>query len=299
MTLRELRFIVAVAREKNFRRAAEKSFVSQPALSLGIQKIEEELGVQIFERSRSNVSITKIGEKIINQSILVLEEADKIKELSALDNKNLNVPFRLGLIYSIAPYLLPLIIPLLKEEDIENSLEVEENITKNFEEQLKQGLIDAVIMALPLDLEGIETVPLYHEPFEVIVPANHSWSKRKEIKPTDLADHKVLLLDNTHCFSNQVLEACPGIHENSQIFAGNSLETIRNMVASNLGVSVLPKSATCQSYHDPLVKVIPFKRPAPLRTVALAYRKSTAKKNKINEVIKTIQSLNVESFKLL
>ena len=135
MTLRELRVIVAVAREKNFRRAAEKSFVSQPALSLGIQKIEEELGVQIFERSRSNVSITKIGEKIINQSILVLEEADKIKELSALDNKNLNVPFRLCLIYSIAPYLLPLIIPLLKEEDIENSLEVEENITKNFEEQ--------------------------------------------------------------------------------------------------------------------------------------------------------------------
>jgi LysR family hydrogen peroxide-inducible transcriptional activator len=154
-------------------------------------------------------------------------------------------------------------------------------------------------MALPLDLQGIETVPLYHEPFEIIVPANHSWSKRKEIKSTDLAEHKVLLLDNTHCFSNQVLEACPGLHENSQIFAGNSLETIRNMVASNLGVSVLPKSATCQSYNDPLVKVIPFKSPAPFRTVALAYRKSTAKKDKINQVIKTIQSLNVEAFKLL
>ena len=299
MTLRELRFIVSVAQEKNFRRAADISFVSQPALSLAIKKIENELGVLIFERNRTEVSITVIGEKILSQAIIVLDEAEKIKEFALMSKKDFKAPFRLGLIYSIAPYLLPLIIPLLKKEDSNFSLEIEENITKNLEEQLKKGTIDAAIIALPLELSGMETVPLYHEPFEAIVPSQHDWANRKEVKSTDLANQKVLLLDNTHCFSNQVLEACPGLNKNSQIFSGNSLETIRNMVASNLGISVLPKSATSQKYTDPMIKIIPFKSPAPFRTVALAYKKSTIKNNEINEVIKIIQSLSVGAFKLL
>jgi len=299
MTLRELRFIVAVAQEKNFRRAAKKSFVSQPALSLAIKKLESALGVLIFERHQSGVSVTAIGEKILNQAIIVLDEADKIKELSVMSKKNLKTTFRLGLIYSIAPYLLPLIIPLLKKEDSNFSLEIEENITKSLEEQLKEGSIDAGIMALPLDLPGMKTVPLYHEPFEVIVPSQHEWASRTEVKPTHLVNQKVLLLDNTHCFSNQVLETCPGLNKNSQIFSGNSLETIRNMVASNLGISVLPKSATSQKYSDPMIKIIPFKSPAPFRTVALAYKKSTVKNTQINEIIKIIQSLSVDAFKLL
>ena len=302
MTLSELRFIVALAHEKNFRKAAERSFVSQPALSLGIKKIEQELNISIFERSvgaGGDVKITPTGQKIIDQAVIVLEEAAKIKDLSANGDKQLDLPFKLGLIYSIAPYLLPLIIPELRKKAPQMPLEINENITKNLETALKQGSIDAAVIALPFDIPGVATEILYDESFVVIAPLVHRWDVNNTIKAKDLAQEKVLLLDRTHCFSNQVLEACPGIHENSQIFAGNSLETIRNMVASNLGVSVLPKSATCQSYHDPLVKVIPFKSPAPLRTVALAYRKSTAKKNKINEVVKTIQSLNVEAFKLL
>jgi LysR family hydrogen peroxide-inducible transcriptional activator len=152
MTLRELRFIVSVAQEKNFRRAADISFVSQPALSLAIKKIENELGVLIFERNRTEVSITVIGEKILRQAIIVLDEAEKIKEFAVMSKKDFKAPFRLGLIYSIAPYLLPLIIPLLKKEDSNFSLEIEENITKNLEEQLKKGSIDAAIIALPLEL---------------------------------------------------------------------------------------------------------------------------------------------------
>jgi LysR family hydrogen peroxide-inducible transcriptional activator len=252
MTLSELRFIVALAHEKNFRKAAEKSFVSQPALSLGIKKIEQELNLSLFERSvgaGGDVRITPIGQKIIDQATIVLEEAAKIKDLSANGDKQLNLPFKLGLIYSIAPYLLPLIIPKLREHTPNMPLEIYENITKNLENDLKQGSIDAAVIALPFDIPGVAIEVLYDEVFVVIAPLNHRWDVQKNIKAKDLAQEKVLLLDRTHCFSNQVKEACPGLSKNSEIQLGNSLETIRSMVASNLGISVLPKSATA-AQHD-------------------------------------------------
>ena len=158
MTLSELRFIVAVGREKNFRKAAEKCFVSQPALSLAVKKLEEELGIAIFERSRTEVSITQAGQTIIDQAIVVLDEASKIKEIAQQGDGQLKKPFKLGLIYSIAPYLLPLIIPLLRKSAPDMPLEIEENITKILEEKLKKGAIDAAIVALPFDIPGVEVV---------------------------------------------------------------------------------------------------------------------------------------------
>ena len=295
MTLSELRFIVALAREKNFRKAAEKSFVSQPALSLGIKKIEQELSLSLFERSvgaGGDVKITPIGKQIIDQAIIVLDEVAKIKDLSANGYKQLDLPFKLGLIYSIAPYLLPLIIPELKKHAPNMPLQVHENITQNLEAELKSGIVDAAIIALPFDVPGIGIEILYDETFVVIVPLNHRWDKQNKIKAKDLAQEKVLLLDKTHCFSNQVTEACPGLSKNSEIQLGNSLEYIRSMVASNLGISVLPKSATTVKHNNPLVKIISFEDPVPFRRVALAYRKSGVKTEAIKTIVKAIKSVD-------
>tara|TARA_B110000879_G_scaffold194407_1_gene262209 strand:- start:1966 stop:2859 length:894 start_codon:yes stop_codon:yes gene_type:complete len=296
MTLSELRFIVAVGREKNFRKAADKCFVSQPALSLAVKKLEDELGIVLFERSRTDVSITQAGQAIINQAIIVLDEAGKIKEMAQQGDGQLEKPFKLGLIYSIAPYLLPLIIPLLRNSAPDMPLEIEENITKNLEEKLKKGFIDAAIVALPFDIPGIEIENLYEEPFVTVVPVKHPWAQKKTIKADLLASEKVLLLDNTHCYSNQVQEACPGLLKTGEIQGGNSLETIRSMVASNLGISVLPKSATTLRHVNPLVKAIQFDKPIPFRKVVLAYRKSSVKKQALEEVVKSIKKINTLTF---
>ena len=291
MTLSELKFIVAVAKEKNFRRAADKCFVSQPALSLAVKKLEEELNVKIFERSRTEVKVTPVGQKIINQAIVVLDEANKLKDISSVGQEQLKSPLKVGLIYSVAPYLLPLIIPVLRKKTPEMPLDVEENITKNLESSLKSGLIEAAVIALPFDIPGTECIPLYDEEFNVVVPSNHAWAKKKEIIAKDLSGEKVLLLNNEHCFSKQVVEACPELSKKSEVLQGNSLETIRNMVASNLGISVLPKTATAINYNNPLVKIIPFKNPVPFRRIAIAYRKSTVRMEAIEKFFLALKDI--------
>ncbi|MSQ81286.1 MAG: LysR family transcriptional regulator, partial [Candidatus Methylopumilus sp.] len=258
MTLSELRFIVAVAKEKNFRRAASKCFVSQPALSLAIKKLEDELNVSLFERNRTEVTITEIGAKIVEQANIVLEEAEKIKAFAKSGGDPLDGLIKLGMIHSVGPYLLPQIIPILRKLAPKMPLEVEENITANLEAQLKNGQIDAAIVALPFNIPGIQVLPLYQEEFVVAVPNSHPWVERKYINPKDLSDEKVLLLNSGHCFSLQVVESCPDLSKKGEVLQGNSLETIRNMVASNLGITVLPKSATSDRYQNHLIKVIPF-----------------------------------------
>ena len=272
MTLSELRFVVSVAQEKNFRRAAAKSFVSQPALSLAIKKIENELGLLIFERNRMGISLTTVGEKIVNQAQIVLEEVDKIKAMSAAERNTQQVEVKIGLIYSIAPYLLPSIIPLVKNSSPEIILEAEEDITTNLIKKLEEGSIDAAIIALPFVVPGIETQPLYDEPFKVLIPTKHPWNNKQKINAKELKNEKILLLDNTHCFSMQVREACPGISDKAEVQAGTSLETIRNMVASNLGISILPQSATVKNYSNDSINILSFEKikvPTPTRTSAI------------------------------
>jgi LysR family hydrogen peroxide-inducible transcriptional activator len=293
MTLSELRFVVAVAKERNFRRASEKCFVSQPALSLAIKKLEEDLGVMIFERSRIDITPTLIGEKIIEQAIKALEEVNHIREIAKQGNNQLSGAFRLGLIYSVGPYLLPEIIPILRKSAPDMPLDIEENLTAQLEAQLKNGVIDAAVVALPFDVPGINTLPLYDEKYVVMVPADHAWAKRKLIKAEELADENVLLLNTGHCYSHQVLLACPDLSRKGQVLQGNSLETIRNMVASNLGVTVLPCSAATERYINPLVRVIPFDEPVPSRRVAIAWRKSYARELAVTcvaDAIKLIKS---------
>ena len=293
MTLVELKFLVAVAQERNFRRAAEKCYVTQPALSLAIKKLEEELKVIIFERSRTDVKTTEIGEQIVEQASRVLEEAARIKQLAELGKNQLKGALKLGLIHSVGPYLLPEIIPILRKTAPEMPLEVEENLTANLESQLKNGVIDVAIIALPFNVAGLQYRVLYDEEFDVVVPSHHHWATRKNIRPEELSDEKVLLLNSGHCFSNQVTQACPELSRKGEVLQGNSLETIRNMVASNLGITVLPCSATAARYHNPLIKVIPFVSPAPTRRIAIAWRKSFVRLealDKIAEAIKAIES---------
>lgn len=297
MTLSELRFIVAVARERNFRRAAEKCFVSQPALSLAIKKLEDELNVMIFERNHKEVSLTEIGAQIVAQATRVLEEATRVKEIAKQGSNQLVGVFKLGMIHSVGPYLLPEMIPILRKTAPEMPLEVEENLTANLEVQLKNGIIDAAIIALPFDIAGIQVAALYDEDFSVVVPSDHAWGKRKQIQASELSQEKVLLLNTGHCFSNQVTEACPDLSRKGEVLQGNSLETIRNMVASNLGISVLPNTAVGARYANPLIQVIPFADPVPHRRIALAWRKSFVRDQAIEKIITAIKSIPLQEIR--
>lgn len=292
MTLSELKFIVAVAQERNFRRAAEKCFVSQPALSLAVKKLEDELGVVVFERSRTEVSLTDIGSQIVNQANKVLFEAAQIKEIAKLGSNQLMGTLKIGMIHSVGPYLLPEIIPILRESAPEMPLEVEENLTANLETQLRNGVIDVAVIALPFDIAGLQTQALYDEDFSVVVPTSHHWAGRKNIHPEELSDEKVLLLNSGHCFSNQLTLACPELARKGEVLQGNSLETIRNMVASNLGITVLPSSAIAERYLNPLITVIPFVAPAPSRRIALAWRKSYVRFEAISKIIEAVNAVN-------
>jgi len=275
MTLNELRYIVAVARERSFGRAAAKCFVSQPALSVAIQKLEDELGAALFERGKSEITITPVGERIVEQAQKVLEEAARIREIAIGGRNQLVGTLRLGIIHTVAPYLLPDLIVELHAAAPQMPLDIEETLTENLEAGLRTGRIDAAIIALPFDPPGVVTEFMYEEPFQVVVPHGHKWTRRKSIAPDELAGEHTILLNVGHCFRNQVLDACPELNQSgAQVTRTNSLETVRNMVASGLGVSVLPRDALTPRYHSQLVVPVPFTQPAPSRRIALAYRRS-------------------------
>ncbi len=277
MTLTELKYIVAVAQFKHFGRAAKACFVSQPTLSLGIKKLEAELEINIFEReARNELRITEQGEKIIEQAQKVLDQAAQIKTLAQTHQDPLAAPLRLGAIYTIAPYLLPELIPCLHQRAPQMQLRLEENFTSVLSEQLKQGKLDVILIALPFDEPGIMTQAVYDEPFQAVVPANHHWKDRQHIDANELAQENLLLLGPGHCFRDQVLRSCPDCSHSSHLqesLAGGSLETIRHMVASGTGITVLPSSSNQKSTDSSLIKMIPFDDPAPMRRVALAWRK--------------------------
>ncbi|MFA7317996.1 MAG: LysR substrate-binding domain-containing protein [Sulfuricella sp.] len=282
MSLTELRYIVALTRTRHFGRAAEACFVSQPTLSIAIRKLEEELGVTLFERGTSEITMTPIGEQVVAQAQRVLEEASAIKSIAQQGQDQLAGPLRLGAIYTIAPYLLPQLIPALHQLAPNMPLHIEENFTARLNERLKQGDLDVIIIALPFDEPGFVTQALYDEPFRVALPSSHPWSKKETISSAELEQESLLLLGSGHCFRDQVLQACPAAHNRSnaapgsiqKTLEGSSLETIRHMVASGAGITVLPCSAIGKgTSEDSLLAFRPFSAPIPSRRVALAWRK--------------------------
>ncbi|WP_416138585.1 LysR substrate-binding domain-containing protein [Halomonas sp. HK25] len=295
MTLTELRYIVTLAQERHFGRAAERCFVSQPTLSVAVKKLEEELGIALFERSKSTVQVTPLGEKIVEQAQRVLEQTSVIKELANAGKDQLASPLRLGAIYTIGPYLFPHLVPELRRGAPQMPLYIEEGFTGNLRRKLRSGELDAIIIALPFTETDVVTKALYEEEFEVLIPADHPWAERDVIHKEELLKERLLLLGEGHCFRDQILEACPAISQklaspnNTLTAEGGSLETIRHMVASKLGITVLPRSAIgTVHYESGLLVSRPFAPPAPSRTVAIAWRASFPRPKAIDAVTEAI-----------
>jgi len=303
MTLTELKYIVAVAQHKHFGRAAKACFVSQPTLSLGIKKLEEELELSIFEReARNELRITEQGSQIIEQAQKVLDQASQLKALALAHQDPLAAPLRLGAIYTIAPYLLPELIPRLHKRAPQMKLRLEENFTSVLFEQLKQGKLDVILIALPFNEAGIVTQAVYDEPFEAVVPANHHWKDRQQIEANELAQENLLLLGPGHCFRDQVLQVCPDCNSSSNLqesLAGGSLETIRHMVASGTGITVLPSSSKQKAASNPLTVMIPFLEPIPQRRVALAWRKGFTRLDAIEVLRQQILKCSLSGVNML
>lgn len=283
MTLTELRYIVALAQERHFGKAAERCFVAQPTLSVAIKKLEDRLGVAIFERGKSGVQVTPIGQRIVEQAQRVLEESHKIEDLAHAGKNQLTSPLKLGVIYTVGPYLLPHIIPQLRQLAPDMPLEIEENFTGTLRQRLRDGLLDAIIIALPFKEADVLTKPMFDEDFEVLLPADHPLTQETAIAAERLIKEPLLLLGEGHCFRDNIFTACPNIASASRdpkghirtMADGSSLETLRHMVASNLGLTILPQSATGSAlYNDAQVAVRPFLGKAPRRTIALAWRAS-------------------------
>ncbi len=282
MTLTELKYIVALARERHFGRAAEACLVSQPTLSVAIKKLEEELGVQLFERGGIEIAVTPIGERIVEQAQHVLEQTSAIRAIAEQGKDPLAGPLRVGVIYTIGPYLLPQLVRRMIDDTAQMPLLLQENFTVRLLELLRQGDIDLAILADPFPDAGLMSLAVYDEPFVVSVPAAHPWAARQSIRSTELKEQTMLLLGHGHCFRDHVLEVCPELSRYSQssvgiqkTFEGSSLETIRHMVAAGIGITVLPITAcNAPRSDDDLLRYVPFAAPPPSRRVSLVWRKS-------------------------
>jgi LysR family hydrogen peroxide-inducible transcriptional activator len=276
MTLTELRYIVALARERHFGRAADKCHVSQPTLSVAVKKLEDELGVILFERGQSEVSMTPAGEPIVRQAEIVLAEAARVRELADTAGDPLAGPLRLGAIHTIGPYLLPKLVPLLRARAPKMPLMIEEGFTAKLVESLKSGELDVAVLALPIEEPGLVAQAVYDEAFRVLVPATHPWSKQKTIDPDHLLDEPLLMLGRGNCFRDQVLDLCSHAGAGGpQVLEGSSLETIRLMVASEVGITVMPASAVdTLPKDDHFLRVRPFIEPTPTRRIGLVWRAS-------------------------
>lgn len=303
MTLTELKYIVAVARDKHFGKAAQACHVSQPTLSVAVKKLEEELDVQIFQRDTSEITLTPQGQILVEQAQRVLEESKRFSELAKIGVDPMKGPLRLGTIYTIAPYVLPKLIQLAKKELPYIPLFLQETFTSVLLEILKQGELDCAILATPFNLQGLEIIELYDEPYLVIVPKDHVWATRKSIEPHELSTQNMLLLGAGHCFRDHVLKVCPELNrskvlfdEGPKNFEGSSLETIRQMVAGGIGISVMPRtSVVVLSGGDSLVCYIPFSEPQPKRRIVMAYRKGMMRSEAIVELAKVVKQCGFEA----
>ena len=294
MTLTELRYIVTLSHERHFGRAAEKCFVSQPTLSVAVKKLEGELNIALFERSKSSVTPTPLGEKIIEQAKKVLIEARTIEELADSGRNQLTSPLKVGAIFTIGPYLFPHLVPQIHQQAPDMSLFIEESYTAVLRRQLREGELDAIIVALPFNEPDVITRPLYDESFVVVMPKDHELSKLTHIKPEMLPGQSLLLLGEGHCFRDQVIEMCPALsrqkgNQVGSVTQGSSLETLKYMVATGLGITVLPKSAV-GNLDSNLITTRPFVSPTPTRTVALAWRASFPRGQAIDLLLDTAGS---------
>ncbi|MEJ7688223.1 MAG: LysR substrate-binding domain-containing protein [Variovorax sp.] len=295
MTLTELKYIVAVARERHFGRAADACYVSQPTLSVAIKKLEDELEVKLFERSAGEVTVTPLGEQIVQQAQSVLDQAASIKEIAKRGKDPLSGPLNLGVIYTIGPYLLPDLVRQNIARTPQMPLMLQENFTVKLLEMLRAGEIDCAIMAEPFPDTGLAVAALYDEPFMAAVPMGHPLAARESVTSDELKQETMLLLGTGHCFRDHVLEVCPEFARFSsdaegirKSFEGSSLETIKHMVAAGMGVTLVPRLSVPAGALKPkgkgrkeseqIVRYLEVRDPQggapPTRRVVLAWRRS-------------------------
>lgn len=305
MTLTEMRYISALDKTRHFGRAADACHVSQPTLSVAIKKVEQQIGAPLFERGATEIRTTPLGKEIVNQIKRVLDETLRLEEIATQNRDPLKGPLRVGVIYTIAPYLLPALIPVLHNLAPEMPLFLREDFTANLLPALKEGELDVLVLALPVEQPGIVTQKVYEEPFRVVVPASHPWAARDVVGNDELAGEQLLLLGSGNCFRDQVLEACPSLQRAEGLsgsLEGSSLETIRHMVASGAGVAVMPSSAADPLVgREPMVKVLPFDSKTTKskasgdigRTVGLAWRATFPRPKAIDVVRQAILSCDL------
>jgi len=278
MTLQELRYLVALADEGHFARAAERCHVGQPTLSTQLKKLEDFLGVSLFERGKRHVMPTPVGEEIILQARVVLEEAGKLRQLADKGQNLMSGPLRLGIIPTLGPYLLPHLLPIIHATYPELRLLLREDMTRNLLAQLRAGKLDVLLLALPIIKEGLETTPLFEEPFMVALPANHPLAEQDYIQHKALQQQCVLLLEEGHCLREQALDICrTNDHGTGEEFKATSLETLRQMVAAGVGCTLLPALAAAPAARFPMKSMIetrPFAEPAPIRIIGVVWRRS-------------------------
>ncbi len=292
-----LRYLVAFADEGSFSKAAEKCGVSQPTLSVALQHLEAELEVPLIERAKGYAALTELGHQVAAQARRALDEAERVEMVAHLGRNPLEGEFRLGVIHTIGPYLLPELIMAVRRRAPEMQLYIEESMTALLADFLKYGSIDAAIVALPFDIPGVLTRALYDEPFRVVVPLGHPWEKRKSIRAEEIRGEDVLVLKAGNCFREQVLDACPEIsHADGSMRQGHSIETLRCMVASGFGVSVLPAGAMTGPYRSDIVSVIPFEAPEPSRRVALAWRRNFPRPQAIEALVDAMATVENPSY---
>ncbi len=291
MTITQLQYVLAVAEYKNFTLAAEKCFVTQPTLSMQIQKVEEELDIQIFDRTKKPIQLTEIGQKIVNQAKNIVNEADRIKDIVDQQKGFIGGEFRLGIIPTIMPTLLPMFLKNFIKKYPKVKLIIEELNTEDIIFKLKNGHLDAAIAATPLNEEKIKEVVLYFEPFVAYIPENHQSFSKKEINITDLNIDEILLLQDGHCFRDNVLNLCKNNtnseHNHFQIESG-SFETLIKLADEGLGTTLLPYLHTLDLKEVDKIKLRHFTEPKPAREVSLIYPKNELKIHLIDALRATI-----------
>ena len=281
MTLTELRYLAALAETRHFGRAAEKCHVSQPTLSMGIKSLEEKLGVKLCERRRQQTLLTQAGQVIADEAAAVLARVKGIRDMALASRDEFHAPLRLGVIYTVAPALLPYLVRAASTSGTRLKLHLRENYTDELLAALRAGTLDAIVISPPFDSDGLDIFPLYAEPFVVAMPRTHPWAKLKRIPPAALAGENVLLLTAGNCFRDQVLDVCPDLKHASrdaqsfQILEGSSLSTLRQMVASGAGITILPATSVAPSEptHS-LLEFRPFAGTTPTREIVLVSRRN-------------------------
>jgi LysR family hydrogen peroxide-inducible transcriptional activator len=292
LKLKDLRYLVAVADTRHFGRAAERSFVSQPTLSAQLKKLEEYLGVQLIERAPKRVALTAAGEEIVERARRILEASEEIIELARGHRDPLAGRIKLALLPTIGPYLLPNVAAKLRKQLPRLELMLYEYQTDTMLEKLHSGEIDVGILALPVQMDGLESHVLYREPFTVAMPASHKLAGKPSIRVEDLSHETLLLLEDGHCLRDQALDVCSGtdVHE-KQDFRATSLETLRQMVAAGVGITLLPELAGRGAYGNARgVTIKPFAKPVPTRTIGAVWRKSSARREAILALAKSIEA---------